>query len=75
MAKITSKNIEFKDGQKAIFGDNDDSAIYWDGPAGNLVITTTASGVDPIDAGHLVTKRYLEDYVDTVSGTIEHGNL
>jgi len=69
MAKFSGKNIEFRTGQKAIFGDGDDSSIYWDDNTTSLVITTTASGVDPIDPGHLVTKRYLEDFVDTtISG-------
>jgi hypothetical protein len=67
MAKFSGKNIEFKDGQKAVFGNNDDSSIYWD--SDQLVITTVASGVDPILDGHLVTKRYLDQVVN-VSGTV-----
>lgn len=74
MAKFTGKNIEFKDLQKAIFGSEDDSAIYWDGD--QLVITTVASGVDPTADGHLITKRYLETttsgipYIDEDDGDV-----
>jgi hypothetical protein len=67
MAKFTGKNIEFRSGQKAIFGDNDDSSILWNDVNSELTINTVVSGVDPTDPGHLVTKRYvgvLEDAVD-----------
>lgn len=75
MARFVSKNIEFKDNQKAVFGTNDDSSIYWDGD--QLVITTVVSGVDPTEEGHLVTKRYIDDEIATISGGIvqDHGNL
>jgi len=77
MAKFTSKNIEFKDWQQAIFGTNDDSNIHWNPDNAELTITTVVSGVDPADPGHLVTRRYLEDELATVSGGIiqVHGNL
>lgn len=77
MAKFTLKNIEFKDWQKAIFGDSDDSNIHWNPDNAELTITTVVSGVDPTDPGHLVTRRYLEDELATVSGGIiqVHGNL
>jgi hypothetical protein len=77
MAKFSGKNIEFKDGQKAIFGNNDDSAIYWDTVADQLVISTVVSGVDPTAAGHLITKRYLEDVLTgtTESGIDQIGNI
>lgn len=68
MAKFSGKNIEFKDDQKAIFGDDDDSAIYWDGVDDELIVTTVLSGIDPIDPGHLVTKRYVDSI--TASGTV-----
>jgi hypothetical protein len=77
MAKFSGKNIEFKDGQKAVFGTEDDSSIYWDGINDELVITTVASGVDPTKDGHLVTRRYLDSELATVSGGIiqDHSNL
>lgn len=76
MAKFSGKNIEFKDGQKAIFGTEDDSAIYWDDAAEHLIFTTVVSGVDPTADGHLITRRYLEDILlgTTESGT-QIGNL
>lgn len=75
MAKFSGKNIEFKDNQRAIFGDGDDSAIYWDGD--QLTITTVVSGVDPTEEGHLVTKRYIDEELATISGGIvqDHGSL
>lgn len=69
MAKFTNKNIEFKDGQKAVFGDNDDSFIYWDGD--QLVITTVTSGVTPVSDQHLTTKQYVDDLINTTSGTLQ----
>lgn len=75
MAKFTSKNIEFKDWQKAIFGSNDESNIHWNPDNAELTISTVVSGIDPTDPGHLITRRYMEDYVTTVSGNIDHGEL
>ena len=66
MAKFSGKNIEFRDGQKAVFGDNDDSSISWDENNAELTIDTVVSGVDPTEQGHLVTKRYADQL--TVSG-------
>lgn len=66
MAKFTSKNVEFKDGQKAIFGDGDDSSIYWDNNNSELVISTVVRGSDPTEDGHLATKKYVDNL--TVSG-------
>jgi hypothetical protein len=68
MAKFTSQNVEFKDGQKAIFGTDDDSSIYWNSNNDELVITTVTHGVDPTAEGHLVTKRYV-DNITMYSGT------
>lgn len=78
MAKFSGKNIEFKSGQKAIFGDNDDSSIYWDDNNAELTITTVVSGVDPTEDGHLVTRRYLQDVLlgdTTESGIGQVGNI
>lgn len=77
MAKFSGKNIEFKDGQKAIFGTEDDSAISWDNNNAQLTISTVVSGVDPTADGHLVTKKYVDDNLITVSGGIvqDHGEL
>jgi hypothetical protein len=68
MAKFSGKNIEFKDGQKAIFGTDDDSAIYWDNSADHLVFTTVVSGVDPTAPGHLTPRFYVDNAVATISG-------
>jgi hypothetical protein len=74
MAKFTGKNIEFKDGQKAIFGDADDAYLTWDNLNQQMVVSTVISGVDPTADGHLVTRRYLEEAFDpTSSGSI--GNV
>lgn len=58
MAKFTSKNIEFKDGQKAIFGTEDDAYITWDN--NQLQVSSTLSGVTPTEDGHLTTKGYVD---------------
>jgi hypothetical protein len=68
MAKFTGKNIEFKDGQKATFGDADDSSIFWSGDNSELTITTVVSGVDPTAPGHLTTKFYVDTALATISG-------
>lgn len=82
MAKFSGKNIEFLDNQKAIFGTEDDSAIQWDNNNAQLTISTVVSGVDPTVDGHLVTKRYADDGVATLSGVLstaaftgDHGDL
>lgn len=66
MAKFSSKNVEFLDDQKAIFGSDDDSAIQWDDDNSQLTISTVVSGVDPTAAGHLITRRYLETAISGV---------
>lgn len=75
MAKFTSKNIEFKDDQKAIFGTGDDSSIFWDGTLNGLRVTTTLSGVMPTQDYHLATKGYVDDEIITLSGAIITGDM
>lgn len=70
MPKFSAKNIEFKDNQQAIFGTDDDSYISWDGGADQLLVSTTLSGVDPTDDGHLTTKKYVDDGISTLSGIV-----
>lgn len=71
MAKFTTKNIEFKDDQKAIFGTGDDSAIYWDGTLSDMRITTTISGVTPTQGYHLTTKQYVDQQIGGIDEFIE----
>jgi len=59
MAKFSHSNIEFKDGQQAIFGSNDDSYMSWEND--DLVVSHTLSGIDPIQDYHLTTKRYVDN--------------
>jgi hypothetical protein len=70
MAKFTSQNVEFKDGQKAIFGTDDDSSIFWSANHNHLVISTVVSGIEPIQPGHLVTKRYVDELLNYITGVI-----
>lgn len=70
MPKFSAKNIEFKDYQQAIFGTDDDAYISWDGGTDQLVVSTTLSGIDPTEDGHLVTKRYIDDEITTISGIL-----
>ena len=66
MAKFTTKNIEFRDWQKAIFGDSDDSYLMWDGLDNELKISTVVSGVMPQNYGHLATKFYADNLVGSI---------
>ena len=68
MAKFSQKDIYFKDNDMAVFGTDHDSAIFWDGAADELCITTTVSGVDPIHDYHLATKYYVDSQILTTSG-------
>jgi hypothetical protein len=74
MAKFTTKNIEFKDGQKAIFGTDDDSYIMWDESGKQLIISTVVSGVYPTEPGHLTPMFYVDA---AISGAApgNHGQL
>jgi len=71
MARFTSKDIKFKDYQKAIFGTSDDAELYWDDARDEMTITTVISGVDPTEPGHLVTRQYVDDNVVSASGVDE----
>lgn len=71
MAKFTTKNIEFKDDQKAIFGTGDDSAIYWDGTLSDMRIDTTISGVYPTQDYHLTTKYYVDQQIGGIDEFLE----
>ena len=84
MAKFTSGDLRLKDGQKVTFGTNLDSNVLWDptaaggsSPGGDLIITTTVSGVDPLQAHHLSTKYYVDQEITTLSGNmvLDHGGL
>ena len=74
MARFVNKNIEFKDGQKAVFGDADDAYLMWDNAGDQMVVSTVISGVDPTEDGHLTTRYYTLGIMDgtipppTVSG-------
>lgn len=70
MAKFTSQNVEFKDGQKAIFGTDDDSSIFWSANHNHLVISTVVSGIEPIQPGHLVTKHYVDESLSYITGSV-----
>jgi len=83
MAKFTTKNIEFKDDQKAIFGTGDDASIFWDGTLNDLRVTTTLSGVTPTQPYHLTPRFYVDDQIGSLSGSLttqitvnsDHGSL
>ena len=60
MAKFSQKDIFFKDDDMAVFGTGQDSELFWDGTLNDLRLTTTISGVDPIQDYHLTTKYYVD---------------
>ena len=77
MAKFKGKELYLADGQRAIFGTDLDSHIWWDDAAQELRLDTTISGVDPVQDYQLTTKFYVDQEIDTLSGTIpyEHDQL
>ena len=72
MARIKGKDLYLKNDDQIYFGDNKEAAIWFEN--NDLILDHTISGVDPVLPGHLVTKRYLEDYI-TASGANDHGTL
>jgi len=75
LARFVAKNIEFKDGQRAIFGSDDDSYIMWSNPDQELQISTVVSGVQPTKPGHLTPKWYVDQAVTSGVGVISHSIL
>lgn len=75
MAKFTNKDLRFKNGEKATFGDGLNANIWWDGT--DLRLDSTISGVYPTLSGHLATKFYVDEQVDALSSGIvlDHGSL
>ena len=75
MARIKGKDLYLKNDDQIYFGNNSEAALWYDN--GDLLLNHTVSGIDPTAPGHLVTKRYLEDYVSTASGSgvSDHGLL
>jgi len=63
MAKFKGKELYLADGQRAIFGTDLDSHIWWDDAAQELRLDTTISGVDPVQDYQLTTKFYVDDLV------------
>ncbi len=77
MAKFTNKDLRLKDGQKVTWGDSLDANIWWNGPAFQLSVDTTISGIDPTQDYHLATKKYVDDEIALMGGpsVSDHGNL
>jgi len=69
MVRIRTNDIFITDDDKIIFGDNFDSEIFWDPESpnpttsGDLRLTTTISGVEPIYPYHLTTKYYVDTHI------------
>ncbi len=72
MAKFKGKELYLADGQRAIFGTDLDSHIWWDDVAQELRLDTTISGVDPVQPYQLTTRWYVDQEIDTLSGTIPY---
>ena len=66
--KFSHNSIELKNGEKAVFGTNDDSYITFKDD--QLQVSSTVSGITPTKGYHLTTKQYVDDVVSTVSGEI-----
>jgi len=68
-------DLVLRDGEKITFGDGNDSNLWFDGS--ELRLDTVISGVDPTQDYHLTTKWFVDNEIDTLSGTIpyEHDQL
>ena len=81
MVRIRTNDIFITNDDKIIFGDDFDSEIFWDSSvvhpttSGDLRLTTTVSGVDPIESYHLTTKWYVDQAVGSGIGITDHGLL
>lgn len=75
MARIKGKDIYLKDDDQIYFGDGNEAALWYEDD--DLQLNHTISGVAPTKDGHLVTKKYIDDQLATVSGGIvqDHGGL
>ena len=69
MVRIRTNDIFITDDDKIIFGDNFDSELFWDSSmanpttSGDLRLTTTISGVDPLEDYHLTTRYYVDTHI------------
>jgi len=75
MARIKGKDIYLKDDDQIYFGDNQEAALWF--IENDLHLNHTISGTWATAGHHLVRLDQLEEYVDTLSGTIpyEHDQL
>jgi len=87
MARFRAENLILQEDQKVRLGVDYSnvslSELWWDTSAphpttsGDLRLSSTISGVNPIYDYHLTTKWYVDDEIATLSGSIilDHGNL
>ena len=73
MARFKSNSLYLKDNQKIVFGNSDDSSLYFDGIG--LRLDTVISGVDPTQAYHLATKNYVDTQLSTQDDHNELNNI
>lgn len=73
MAKFTNKDLRLKDGEKVTLGTDLDANLWYDGVANQLAVDVTVSGVNPTQDYHLTTKWYVDDEINTLSGTLQAG--
>jgi hypothetical protein len=75
MARIKGKDIYLNDDDQIYFGDGNEAALWYEDH--ELQLNHTISGIAPTKDGHLVTKKYVDDNIITVSGGIvqDHGQL
>ncbi len=73
MARFKSNSLYLKDDQRIVFGNSDDSSLYFDGIG--LRLDTVISGVDPTQAYHLATKNYVDTQLSTQDDHNELSNI
>jgi len=72
MAKFQGKHLKLKDDQRAYFGTGDDSSLWYDGS--EMRLSTTISGVTPVQGYQLTTKQYVDDAVISGVGGVDHSD-
>jgi hypothetical protein len=76
MAKFTNKDLRLETGQKITWGNSLNANMWWNGPAYQLGVDVTISGVAPTESYHLATKKYIDDEILAIVPPIsDHGGL
>jgi len=70
MARIKGKDLYLNDDDQIYFGDNKESSLFFDDE--ELQLTTTISGVSPVQGYHLTTKEYVDFEITTLASGLAY---